>query len=73
MGWLRKGWRLWARALGGKEGSTYEADRVAIWRTLIVLQAGIKTIVDNVSQGLNIPCGCEQRRDALNKMIPYKK
>ena len=34
---------------------------------------GIKTIVDNVSQGLNIPCGCEQRRDALNKMIPYKK
>lgn len=41
MGWLRKGWRLWARALGGKEGSTYEADRVAIWRTLIVLQAVI--------------------------------
>jgi glutamate-1-semialdehyde aminotransferase len=34
---------------------------------------GIKTIVDNVSQGLNIPCGCEQRRNALNKMIPYKQ
>ena len=41
MGWLRKGWRLWARALGGKEGSTYEADKVAIVRTLIVLQAVI--------------------------------
>lgn len=39
MGWLRKGWRLWARALGGKEGSTREADIVAFWRTLIVLQA----------------------------------
>ena len=41
MGSLRKGWRLWARALGGKEGSTHEADRVAMWRTLIVLQAVI--------------------------------
>ena len=41
MGWLRRGWRLWARALGGKEGTTREADVVAIWRTLIVLQAVI--------------------------------
>ena len=41
MGSLRKGWRLWARALGGKEGSVKEADIVAIWRTLIVLQAVI--------------------------------
>jgi len=39
MGWVRRGWRLWARALGGKEGSTREADWVAVWRTLIVLQA----------------------------------
>jgi hypothetical protein len=41
MGWIRRGWRLWARALGSKEGTTYEADKVAIWRTLIVLQAVI--------------------------------
>ena len=41
MGWIRKGWRLWARALGGKEGTTREADIVAMWRTLIVLQAVI--------------------------------
>jgi len=33
---------------------------------------GIKRIVDNVSQGLNIPCGCSQRRDYLNKMFPSK-
>jgi hypothetical protein len=25
-----------------------------------------------VSEGLNIPCGCEGRRDALNILFPYK-
>lgn len=33
---------------------------------------GIKRVVDKVSTGLNIPCGCEARQNALNKMIPYK-
>jgi hypothetical protein len=33
---------------------------------------GIKAMVDKVSQGLNIPCGCEARRQALNKAVPYK-
>ena len=33
---------------------------------------GIKTMVDRVSEGLNIPCGCEGRRDALNILFPYK-
>ena len=33
---------------------------------------GIKKLVDNVSKSLNIPCGCEGRRDALNKVLPYK-
>ncbi len=32
---------------------------------------GIKSVVDRVSEGLNIPCGCEGRRDALNKIMPY--
>jgi hypothetical protein len=41
MVYVRRWWRLWARALGSKEGSTREADVVAIWRTLIVLQAVI--------------------------------
>ena len=27
---------------------------------------GIKSVVDKVSDGLNIPCGCEARRNALN-------
>ena len=33
---------------------------------------GIKSVVDRVSQGLNIPCGCEGRREALNMLFPYK-
>lgn len=34
---------------------------------------GIKSVVDKVSQGLNIPCGCEGRKEALNKVFQYKK
>jgi len=33
---------------------------------------GIKKVVDALSQGLNIPCGCEQRKETLNKMFPGK-
>jgi hypothetical protein len=36
--YLRKTWRLWAKALGEKSGATdQEADRVAFVRTAIVL------------------------------------
>ena len=34
---------------------------------------GIKTMVDTVSRGLNIPCGCEGRREAMNMMFPYSR
>jgi len=34
---------------------------------------GVKSMVDMVSRGLNIPCGCEARRQALNRMVPYNK
>ena len=36
-------------------------------------KTGIKKMVDTVSKGLNIPCGCEGRRKAMNIMFPYKK
>ncbi len=36
-------------------------------------KTGIKSVVDKVSKGLNIPCGCEGRREALNRMVPYNK
>jgi len=33
--------------------------------------SGIKKVVDVVSEKLDKPCGCNQRRNALNKMFPY--
>ena len=36
---MKQWWKYWARALGGKEGNSEEADKVALLRTLIVLQA----------------------------------
>lgn len=32
---------------------------------------GIKKVVDNIAEKTGKPCGCEKRRDALNKMFPY--
>jgi hypothetical protein len=38
MSGIKRGWRLWAKALGEKTGNTdAEADRVACIRTVIVL------------------------------------
>ena len=34
---------------------------------------GIKTVVDRESEGLNIPCGCEGRRKAMNALFPYSR
>jgi hypothetical protein len=39
----------------------------------ITKSTGIKKLVDTVSQGLNIPCGCDQRKETLNKMFPKKQ
>jgi hypothetical protein len=39
----------------------------------ITKKTGVKTMVDIISKGLNVPCGCEGRRDALNTIFPYKK
>jgi|TARA_R110000796_G_scaffold52632_2_gene123969 hypothetical protein len=33
---------------------------------------GIKKVVDTMSRGLNIPCGCAARKTTLNKLFPYK-
>jgi hypothetical protein len=32
----------------------------------------IKSVVDRVAEGLNIPCGCNKRKEKLNKIFPYK-
>ncbi len=37
----------------------------------ITQATGIKTVVDKVAEGLNIPCGCSARQNKLNEMFPY--
>ena len=48
---MEKLWRLWAKALGEKVGETNrEADKVAFFRTMIILQA----VITNILISLNI-------------------
>ncbi len=35
-------------------------------------KTGIKHVVDIVSDGLNIPCGCNNRQEWFNKKFPYR-
>jgi hypothetical protein len=34
---------------------------------------GIKKVVDAVSEATGLDCGCEARKEKLNKLFPYKK
>jgi hypothetical protein len=34
---------------------------------------GIKKLVDRVTKPLKIDCGCESRKEMLNKAFPYKQ
>ena len=34
-------------------------------------KTGIKTVVDKISDGLNILCGCDKRQSWFNKKFPY--
>ena len=34
---------------------------------------GIKKVVEAVSEATGINCGCEDRKDLLNKLFPYKQ
>ena len=36
-------------------------------------KTGVKTVVDKVSEGLNIPCGCSARKEWFNKKFPHKE
>lgn len=33
---------------------------------------GVKTFVDKISEVTGVPCGCSERQEKLNKIIPYK-
>ncbi len=34
--------------------------------------SGIKKAVDTISKITNTDCGCNKRRDTLNRIVPYK-
>ena len=34
---------------------------------------GIKAVVEKVSEVTGVPCGCAERREALNELFPYDK
>ena len=34
---------------------------------------GIKKVVDTVAKATGKPCGCQERKDALNRIFPYNK
>jgi len=34
---------------------------------------GIKYVVDKVADATNSDCGCDDRRDTLNRVFPYKR
>ena len=34
---------------------------------------GIKKIVDSVAKATNSDCGCDGRRETLNRIVPYKR
>lgn len=33
---------------------------------------GIKKVVDQIAKATGKPCGCNKRKEALNKAFPYK-
>ena len=34
---------------------------------------GIKSAVDTISKATGVPCGCNKRKEWLNKRFPYKQ
>lgn len=37
----------------------------------ITTATGVKAVVDKVSKTTGKPCGCQERRDTLNRKFPY--
>jgi|TARA_R110000868_G_scaffold37447_9_gene132441 hypothetical protein len=39
----------------------------------ITTVTGIKTVVDTISKITKKDCGCQKKKEALNKVFPYKQ
>jgi hypothetical protein len=37
----------------------------------ITTATGIKKVVDTISKATNTDCGCDKRKDSLNRLFPY--
>lgn len=40
---------------------------------MITKTTGIKAVVGAISDLVHVPCGCEKRKEQLNKIFPYEK
>jgi len=39
----------------------------------IFTTTGVKSVVDKISEVTGKDCGCSERQEALNELLPYKK
>ena len=39
----------------------------------VTTRTGIKSVVNKVSKATGVDCGCEKRREKLNKLVPFNK
>ena len=39
----------------------------------ITTKTGIKAVVDKIAKATGKDCGCNKRRDILNRLVPFKK
>ena len=40
---------------------------------MIAKVTGIKAAVGAISELVHVPCGCQERKEKLNKLFPYEK
>ena len=39
----------------------------------VTVNTGIKRIVDKIAKATGKDCGCNKRKDTLNRLVPFKK
>ena len=63
---------LWA-GKGGSTKSSPKSKRLGDTIEKFTKATGIKRAVDTVAAAAGKSCGCEKRKDTLNRIFPYKK
>lgn len=39
----------------------------------VTTRTGIKSVVEKVSKATGVDCGCDKRREKLNKLVPFNQ